>query len=117
MAIEQPFLPLKDVAAAAGAVLHDNQVMSRLKKRGLLTFKPCGRLALTDRHKATRLLFASEGLQYRTPEFWRAVVFSDEKIFRTDSSGCVRVRRPRGACYEERYMVSKDSSDRDSVHV
>lgn len=117
MARDQPFLPLKDVAAAAGAVLHINQITNRLKKGGLQTYKPCGRLALTDRHKAARLLFANEGLEHRTPEFWRTVVFSDEKIFRTDTTGRVRVRRPRGARYEDRYTVTQDSSGRDSVHV
>ena len=117
VAKEQPFLPLQDVATAAGASLHTSSVSKRLNRAGLQTFKPCGALNLTERHKADRLLFATESLRQRTPDFWKSVIFTDEKIFRTDSCGRVRVRRPRGARYDERYAVSKDSSGRENVHV
>ena len=96
VAKEHPFMPLQDVAVASGAVpLHTSQISSRLQNAGLRTYKPSGKLLLTERHKADRLLFAQEHLERHNAEFWRSVVFSDEKIFRTDTVGRVRVRRPR----------------------
>lgn len=115
-ASSHPFMPLRDVAVAAGANVHINTVSRRLKKAGLQTFKPCGKLALSEQNKAHRLLFVTEALERHPPAFWTSVVFSDEKIFRTDLAGRVRVRRPRGARHEERYTVTGDSSGRESVH-
>ncbi|KAF0304330.1 Transposable element Tcb2 transposase [Amphibalanus amphitrite] len=109
VAKQQPFMPLRDVATSAGAELHPSLVTNRLKKAGLYTFKPCGKLRLLERHKAARLAFATESLQRYDPDFWKNVIFTDEKIFRTDSEGRVRVRRPRGARYEDQYMQAWDS--------
>ena len=112
-----PFMPLRDVAAAAGVEdIHVSSVSARLKKAGLETYKPCGKLALSEQNKGNRLLFAQEAIDRYPPEFWKSVVFTDEKIFRTDLTGRVRVRRPRGARHEERFTVTKDSSGRESVH-
>ena len=84
-----------------------------------LGWKPTSRVAswlLSEQNKGNRLLFAQEAIDRHPPEFWKSVVFTDEKIFRTDLTGRVRVRRPRGARHEERFTVTKDSSGRESVH-
>ena len=86
-------MPLRDVAAAAGVDnIHVSLVSKRLKKAGLQTCKPCGKVVLSQK-KASCLLFAQETLARYAAEFWKSVVFSDENIFRTDLTGRVRVRR------------------------
>ena len=74
------------------------------------------KVGLSQENRAFRLLFARDTLARYPAEFWKSVVFSDEKIFRTDLTGRMRVRRQRGARHEERFTVDKDSSCRDSVH-
>ena len=93
VASRHPFMPLRDVAAAAGVEnIHVSLVSKRLNKARMETFKPCGKLALSEQNKANRLLFAQEAINRYPPEFWSSVVFSDENIFRTDLAGRVRVK-------------------------
>ena len=117
VASHYPFMPLRDVAAAADVDnINTSLVYTRLKKAGLQTFKPRGKVALSQENKASRLLFAQETLARYPAEFRKSVVFPDEKIFRTDLTGRVRVRRQRDTRHEECFAVTKDSSGRDSVH-
>ena len=117
VASHRPFMPLRDVAVAAGVDnIHVSLVSTRLKEAGLQTFKTCGKVAHSQENKASRLLFAQETLVRYPAEFWKSVVYSDGKILRTDRTGRARVRRRRGTRHEECLTVTKDSSGRDSVY-
>ena len=67
-------------------------------------------------HKNQRVGFA---LQY-LPEnlnFWKNVIFSDEKVFQSCSNGRIRVYRPIRSRYNERYTRKIEHSGRFSVNV
>lgn len=116
MASEHPFLPLQDVAAAVGVeAIHSSIVGRRLKEKGLKTYKPSATLDLSEKNRADRLLFANEMMEGQVD--WANVIFTDEKIFRTDATCPVNVRRPKGARHHTKYTIKKDSSGRKSVHV
>ena len=119
MASHHTFMPVKDVTAAAVVDnIHVSLLSTRLKTAGLQTFMPCGKMALSQDYKASRPLFAQETLARYPAEFWKSVFFSDEKIFKTDLTGIVSVRRQRGTRQKECFTVTvtKDSSGQDSVH-
>ena len=86
-------MAVRDIGAAAGAPqLHTSCISNRLKAGGLHTFRSCPTLNLSEVNKANRVLFARE-MSLQPPPFWRDVTFSDEKIFRTDQTGKLYVRR------------------------
>ena len=93
VASHHPFMPLRDVASAAGVDnIHVSLVSTCLKKDELQMFKACGKVALSQGNKAFRLLFAQETLARYPTVFWKSSVFSDERIFRTARRGRPRVR-------------------------
>ena len=61
VASRHPFMPLRDVAAAAGVEnIHISLVSTRLNKAKVETFKPCGKLALSKKNKGNGQLFAQQ---------------------------------------------------------
>ena len=89
-------------------------VSTHLKKAGLQTFNPCGKVGLSQENKTSHLLLRETLARYPV-ELWKSVVYSDE-IFRTDLTGRVRVRRQRGTRHKKCFTVADDSSCQDSVH-
>ena len=86
-------MTVRDVGAATGAPhLHPTCISNRLKEGGLRTYRAAPALHLSEVNKANRVLFAQELLP-KPVEFWSRVIFSDEKIFRTDQTGKLLVRR------------------------
>jgi transposase len=69
---------------------------------------------LTNLHKEQRVGFALEFLQEEN--FWNAVVFSDEKTFKSHKDGRVQVYRPRNTRFEENY-TQQVNPNRFSVNV
>ena len=57
VASRHPFMSLQDVAAATGVGnIHVSHGGMLLKKAGLQTFNPCGKVGLSQENKASRLL-------------------------------------------------------------
>ena len=67
---------------------HDT-VRRVLKSFGFVSRRAVKRPLLTMRHKAIRREFAAKFLRW-TPEAWKNIIFSDEKIFRVRPGGLVR---------------------------
>ena len=90
---EQPFLPLRDIAAGAEADLaHISSVTRRMREGGLRTATPATSLNFSDRNKADRLAWC-QLMEERGEDFWSRVVFTDEKIFKTSTPRRRYVRR------------------------
>lgn len=71
---------------------------------------------LTATNKESRVGFALEfyGVE---PNFWRNVIFTDEKVFQSSYNGRVRVYRPPNTRFDERYTQNVANSGRFSVNV
>ena len=69
-------------------------VRKRLKERGLRCRIPARKPFLSPTHIEKRLEFARH-YQFWGVDDWARVIFSDEKIFRSSSTGRLRVYRPR----------------------
>lgn len=87
------------------------KVRSNLRNRAAVK-KPF----LTAVNKEQRVGFALQYLQEGL-EFWRNVVFTDEKTFQSCYNGRVRVYRPRNSRFEEKYTQTVKASGRFSVNV
>lgn len=66
---------------------------------------------ITDRHKRLRLLWGGLNLNRN----WNLVIFSDESSICQNEHGFLRVRRPLGTRYEQRYLAHIRRSGRVSV--
>ncbi|KAG8235799.1 hypothetical protein J437_LFUL015838 [Ladona fulva] len=67
---------------------------------------------LTDAHKQARFVFAQ-----KYADFWKTVVFSDEKTFSSCTKGPITVHRPRNSRSDPMYVKESGGSGRFSIHV
>ena len=81
--------------------MHTSTVNRRLKELGLKSNIAAVKDILTDEHRAGRLAFARRYV-HQPVEFWRRVIFTDEKSWSSASHGRVRVRRLRNDRFEKR---------------
>lgn len=88
----------------------------RIRAGGLFNYVAAQKPRLSEENKIRRIQFANDFLN-RDNDFWENVVFSDEKIFQSSYNGQLKVYRPRGHKFEERYLHKTDNSGRFSVHV
>lgn len=76
---------------------HPSTTSRRLAEAGLRCYVPAVKETLTEEMKAARLRFAQENIHYGV-DFWRKVIFSDEKCFTSVSARgrhCWRVKNTR----------------------
>lgn len=92
-----------------------NTARRRIRLSNLRNRAASNKIFLTEFNKQRRVEFAR---QYENHEnFWENVVFSDEKTFQSCHNGTLRVYRPVGMRYDERYTRKINQSGRFSVNV
>ena len=96
--------------------MHNSTINRRLKELGLKSNIAAVKDILTDEHRAGRLAFAQRYV-HQPVEFWRRVIFTDEKSWSSASHGRVRVRRLRNDRFEKRNILSIKRSGRTTVSV
>lgn len=90
--------------------------LRRVKKSDLKNCAAAKKYQLTEEKKQGRLIFALNHL-LNDADFWRNVIFSDEKIFQSHNDGGIRVYRPPRSRFNENYIAPNDRSGRFSVNV
>ena len=91
-------------------------IRSRLRDGGIYGRRPSKKNYLTDVRKAERMRFAREHIHY-TVEFWRKVIFSDEKTFSTDGYSPQWVHRLPGGRHEPSNLSRSNHSTRKTINV
>jgi hypothetical protein len=71
---------------------------------------------LTEEHRAARLHFARRYVHYLI-EFWRWVIFTDEKSWSSSAHGQLRVRRQKKQRFSRENIYSIRRSGRTTVSV
>ena len=88
-------------------------VRNILKAGDRKSYRACIKEKLTDQHKRNRLLWAQQNVD----RIWDNIIFSDESCVTSNEHGELRVRRPLGTRYDERYITSIRNSGRTSVCI
>jgi len=96
--------------------LHTSTVNRRLIEAGLKSQIAAVKDILTDEHRAGRLAFARPYVNHPI-DFWRRVIFTDEKSWSSSSHGRVRVRRLKNDRFKKRNILNIKRSGRTSVSV
>ena len=111
---EQPFFKPHQLKAAIGVECSDSTIKRRLRDIGISAKRPARKPRLTMEHRREREQFAEEQLL----RDWTDVMFSDECcISSAQEKGVDWVRRPRGARYEDKYLVKTRASGRVTIAV
>lgn len=113
---ENPFDSVVDAVAASNYPGSLRTAQSRVRKSELRCRYAARKLILKQEHKEARLSFALEFIVYDI-DFWRNVIFTDEKIFQSMNCGRIRVYRPANTRFEEKYISNNDKSGRFSVNM
>jgi transposase len=66
----------------------------RVKEAGIGHYKPAKKPNITDNHRQARIEFA-RSFSEMNQSYWDLVVFSDEKTFRSNTTGRLELWRPR----------------------
>lgn len=109
-----PFKTAKDAMARTNFSKLHTTACRRIRKTELRNRAAAKKMLLTVRHKQARFLLALNHIN-RDREFWKRVVFSEEKIF-CANDGQVRVYRPRGTRYDKAYVTETRRDKRFSVN-
>lgn len=117
IAIENKFDNSADVAFKPGIDnVHILTINRRLIEAGIKSEIGAVKDILTDEHRAGRLAFVRWYVN-QPIDFWRIVVFTDEKSWSSSSRGGVRVRRLKKETSEKRNILNIKRSGRTFVSV
>ncbi len=106
-----------DIAGKVGlGNLSKQSISRRLSNAGIHSRIAAIKDILSDEHRAFRLHFARRYVNYSL-EFWRWVVFTDEKSWSSASHGEIRVRRLRNDRFDRENIYSIKRSGRTTVSV
>ncbi|GBO01913.1 Transposable element Tc1 transposase [Araneus ventricosus] len=111
-----PFLPATVIKRQLGLPCSSETVRRRLKEQGLKNRAVATKPFLKEIHRKKRLDFAMYYINYGLHN-WFETIFSDEKIFSSSGFGHIRVWRPDGERFKQKYMNSKNQSGRFSIAV
>lgn len=92
-----------------------NTARSRIRNSDIKSCCATNKIFLTEANKQRRLEFAHEYINQ--DNMWETVIFSDEKTFQSCNNGKIRVYRPSGTRYDERYTHKTNQSGRFSINV
>jgi hypothetical protein len=87
-----------------------------IRSSGLKNYVAVKKLRLTPHHKEAGLGWALQHILYDN-DFGSRVIFSDEKVFQSFSSGRLRVYRPHNSRFEDSYIQETDKSGHFSVNI
>lgn len=103
--LKNPFLTAVDIRRDIAPTCSVDTVRNRLKQQGLKSCKAARKPFITEEHCQNRFAFANSYLHWSSQE-WQRVIFSDEKIFRSNSNGILRVYRPKKSDrYDKSYLA------------
>lgn len=91
-------------------------IQRRLNEAGILSQIAAVKDILTEEHRAARLLFARRYVNMPL-EFWRWVIYTDEKCWSSSAHGQIRVWRLPGKRYARENIHEVKVSGRTSVTV
>ena len=92
-----------------------NTARSRIRRSDIKSCCATNKIFLTEANKQRRVEFAHEYIH--EGNMWENVIFSDEKTFQSCNNGKIRVYRPCGTRYDERYTHKTHQSGRFSINV
>lgn len=113
---DNPFTDSRSAIAATGFSGSARTARRRLAEEGLHRHIAAVKEILTPRHCQARVEFAERYLR-EDNQFWRNVIFSDEKTFQSTKSGHVKVYRPKNRRFDPKYVCQRARSGRFSVHA
>lgn len=106
-----------DIAGRVGlGNLSKHSISRRLSNAGIHSRIAAIKDILSDVHRACRLHFARRYVNYPL-EFWRWVVFTDEKSWSSASHGQIKVRRLRNERFARKNIYSIKRSGRTTASV
>ncbi|KAF8796691.1 Transposable element Tcb2 transposase like protein [Argiope bruennichi] len=111
-----PFLPATVIKKQLDIDVSAETIRRRLKQRGLKNRAVATKPFLKPYQRQKRLEFANYYLTWNMDD-WETVIFSDEKIFSSVGYGPVRVWRPDGQRFNEKYLHSDKHSSRFTISV
>ncbi|KAG8231018.1 hypothetical protein J437_LFUL010940 [Ladona fulva] len=113
---QNPFSTAEEARCAVKLSISSQTVRRRLRFSGLEARCAAVKEILTDAHKQARLVFAQKHVD-KSVDFWKTVIFSDEKTFSSCPNGLVTVYRPQNLRFDPMYVKERGRSGRFSVHV
>lgn len=112
---DHPFHTATKAKEAVNFPASVNTARRRIRASDIKNRCAANKIFLTEANKQRRLEFAQEYLNEEN--LWDTVVFSDEKTFQSSNNGSIRVYRPTGTRYDERFTHKTNQSGRFSVNV
>jgi hypothetical protein len=82
----------------------------RIKNSDTGNYAVAKNIILSQESKQSRVLFALNH-SARDMGFWQRVVFTDEKVFQNTNDGHIRVYRPCGTRFEEKFVTGAQRSE------
>lgn len=110
---ENPFSTA--VRAAALENVPYRTALRRIHENNLGNFIAAHHTRLTEQHKRDRIAHCHYMLDVIKEENFKDIIFTDEKIFRSDESRCVRVYRPKGQRYFPEFVCEDNLSGKISA--
>ncbi|KAJ6642725.1 Transposable element Tcb2 transposase [Pseudolycoriella hygida] len=107
--LDTPFINAAEVGRQYG--VHRDTIRKVWNDIGLFNFVPAKKPKLTQDQRDERLGYALQNLT----RYWPNVIFSDEKVFQSDSQQRLHLYRPRNCRYDERYIQPIQRSGRISA--
>lgn len=105
------FTPTKHFAEAFE--VHPSTVRRHLHTMGLHHRRPAKKIALTDAHKAARLIFARQYLNFD----WTTTAFIDEKTFQSSQTGRLHLWRIDKTRYTADHVIANNASGRITANM
>ncbi|KAG8239152.1 hypothetical protein J437_LFUL018036 [Ladona fulva] len=105
---ENPFCSSNEARMECNFPVTRRTARRRICAAGLQSRRAAIKEVLTESHRAACLAFAQTYL--RKEDFWRKVIFSDEKTFSSTSSRPVRVYRPPNTRFDRRCIYDRPMS-------
>ena len=113
----QPIVTAPQIKAELQLDCSEETIRRVLRRRGLRARVAADRALLSPANVAARLAFARQHLAQHDVQFWRRVVFTDEKTFDTSKHGRQIVYRRVGERFRPENVARRQRSGRVSVHV
>jgi hypothetical protein len=113
---KHPFESAANAAYATNFLRSRPMACRRTKTSDLKDCASARKALLSNECKQSRVVFALNYV-YGDPDFWKRIVFTDEKTFKSGNDGRIRVYRPPNSRFEEQYVSGCNKSGRFSVNV
>jgi transposase len=113
-AVHNPFILRQEIETKCELNVSLNTISKRLDDSRLFTRVARMKEHLSAGHKARRLQFAQNNLNF---QFWDKTIIVDESTFMTGHAVRTLVRRPICMAFDQKYIVERAQSGRRSIPV